>query len=202
MAEKRQVKKTALQAGKLPPQSLEAEISLLGAVLINEEVLADVSDHLKAHDFYDKRHATIFAAMMHLYETHKPVDLLTLTEELKRKDEIELIGGPAYLADLTNAVPTAAHAESYAEIVSQKAIRRRLIKASGDIAELGYDEETNVDELLENAERELFGVSDASVKQDLVSLEQILNESFDRLDELHRNKGELRGIRCVGAAAC
>jgi replicative DNA helicase len=195
MADKRQQQQKKSSAGKLPPQSLEAETSLLGAVLINEEVLADVSDKIKAIDFYDKRHSLIFDAMLHLFEAHKPVDLLTLTEELKRKDEIDIVGGPAYLAELTNAVPTAAHAESYAEIVSQKAVRRRLIKASGDIAELGFDEETNVDELLENAERELFSVSDANIKQDLVSLEQILNESFDRLDELHKNKGELRGIK-------
>ncbi len=182
-------------AGKVPQQSVDAEMSLLGAVLIDEEVLADISEHVKAADFYDKRHAVIFDGMMRLYEKHKPVDLLTLTDELNRKKELETVGGSSYLSELTNYVPTAAHAEAYAELVQQKAIRRRLIKASADISELGFDEETSTQELLEKAEAELFSVSDQSLKQDLISLESILTDSFDRLEELHRNKGSLRGIR-------
>lgn len=184
-----------VSSGKVPPQNLDAEKSLLGAVLIDDEVLADASEHVSAKDFYDKRHSTVFEAMMRLYEKHKPVDLLTLTEELKKKDRLDTVGGSSYLTELTNYVPTAAHAEAYAEMVAQKAVRRRLIKASGDISELGYDEETTTQELLERAEAELFSVSDQSLKQDLVSLESILTESFDRMEELHRNKGELRGIR-------
>ncbi|MDO4712655.1 MAG: replicative DNA helicase [Candidatus Saccharibacteria bacterium] len=182
-------------AGKLPPQNLDAEKSLLGAVLIDEEVLADVTEHVKPADFYDKNHGLIYAAMLRLFEKHKPVDLLTLTDELKRKSELELIGGSAYLTELTNYVPTAAHAEAYAEMVAQKAVRRRLIKASADITELGYDESTTTQELLEKAEAELFSVSDQSLKQDLVSLESLLTDSFDRIEELHKNKGALRGIR-------
>jgi replicative DNA helicase len=184
-----------VQAGKIPPQSIDAEMSLLGAVLIDEEVLADVSEHVTPADFYDKRHSIIFAGMMHLYEKHKPVDLLTLTDELQKKKQIETVGGSAYLSELTNYVPTAAHAETYAEMVSQKAVRRRLIKASAEISELGFDEETTTQELLEKAEAELFSVSDQSLKQDLISLESILTDSFDRLEELHRNKGSLRGVR-------
>lgn len=182
-------------AGKLPPQSLDAEKSLLGAVLIDEEVLADASEHVAPKDFYEKNHQTIFAAMMRLYERHRPVDLLTLTEELKKKKQLDEIGGSAYLTELTNYVPTAAHAEAYAELVKQKAIRRRLIRASADISKLGFDEETSTEELLEKAEAELFSVSDQSLKQDLVSIESILTESFDRIEELHRNKGSLRGVR-------
>ena len=184
-----------VKSAKVPPQSLDAEMSLLGAALIDEEVLTDAYEYVSAKDFYDKRHATIFDAMTRLYEHHKPVDLLTLTDELKKKDELEVIGGMAYLTELTNYVPTAAHATAYAEIVANKAMRRRLIKASADISELGYDEETDVQELLEKAETELFSVSDQSLKQDLISLESILNESFDRIEELHRNKGQLRGVR-------
>lgn len=186
---------TSQPVGKIPPQNIDAEMSLLGAVLIDEETLADITEHVKVIDFYDKRHGIIYDAMMRLYEKNKPVDLLTLTDELKRKKEIDTIGGSAYLTELTNYVPTAAHAESYAEIVAQKAIRRRLIKASGEISELGYDEETTTQELLQQAEAELFSVSDQSLKQDLTSLESILTDSFDRLEELHRTKGSLRGIR-------
>lgn len=182
-------------AGKIPPQNIDAEMSLLGAVLIDEETLADISEHVTPKDFYDKRHGLIFGGMMRLYEHHRPVDLLTLTDELKKKDELEQIGGSAYLTELTNYVPTAAHAEAYAEMVSLKAVRRRLIKASTEISELGYDEDNTAQELLGKAEAELFAVSDQTLKQDLVSIESILTESFDRMEELHRNKGALRGVR-------
>ena len=182
-------------AAKIPPQNIDAEKSLLGAVLIDEEVLADVTEHVKPNDFYDKNHGMIFGAMVRLFEKHKPVDLLTLTDELRRKDELDLIGGSAYLTELTNYVPTAAHAATYAEMVAQKAVRRRLIKASGEITELGFDESTTTQELLEKAEAELFSVSDQSLKQDLVALESILTDSFDRNEDLHKNKGALRGIR-------
>ena len=182
-------------AGKVPPHNLDAEKSLIGAVLIDDNTLADISEHVTAKDFYDKRHGMIYESMMRLYEKNKPVDLLTLTDELKRKGQLEEIGGSAYLTELTNYVPTAAHSEAYAELVSQKAVRRRLIKASGEISELGFDEETTTQELLEKAEAELFAVSDQSLKQDLVSLESILTESFDRMEELHRNKGALRGVK-------
>ena len=175
--------------GKIPPQNLDAEKSLLGAVLIDEEVLADAAEITHPSDFYDKNHGLIFAGMMRLFEKHKPVDLLTLT------DELELVGGSAYLTELTNYVPTAAHASAYAEMIAQTAVRRRLIKASGDISELGYDESTTTQELLEKAEAELFSVSDQSTKQDLVSLESILTDSFDRIEELSKNKGSLRGVR-------
>ncbi|OIP86336.1 replicative DNA helicase [Candidatus Saccharibacteria bacterium CG11_big_fil_rev_8_21_14_0_20_41_19] len=181
--------------GKIPPQNIDAEKSLLGAVLIDEETLADISENVTIKDFYERRHAIIYGGMMRLYEKHKPVDLLTLTDELKRKKELDTVGGSAYLTELTNYVPTAAHATAYAELVAQKAVRRRLIKASGDISELGYNEETSTEELLEKAEAELFSVSDQSLRQDLVSIESILTESFDRMEELQRNKGALRGVR-------
>ena len=186
--------KTLISA-KIPPQNIDAEMSLLGAVLIDEETLIDISEHVSAKDFYDKRHSAIFDGMMRLYEQHKPVDLLTLTEELKKKDELEKIGGSSYLTELTNYVPTSAHAVAYAEMVYLKAVRRRLIKASTGISELGYDEDNDVQELLSKAEAELFAVSDQSLKQDLVSLESILTDSFDRMEELHRNKDTLRGVR-------
>ncbi len=187
-------KKTNTQSAKIPPQSIDAEMSILGAILIDDEVLANVSEGLKPYDFYDKRHEQIYDAMFRLFERHKPVDLLTLSDELSKRGELEIIGGSTYLTELTNYVPTAAHAEAYADIISQKAVRRRLIKASTDIAEIGYDEERNVQEILEAAEANLFAVSDAESKQELISLEQILTESFDRIEELHREKGKLRGV--------
>lgn len=180
---------------KIPPQNVDAEMSLIGAVLIDDDVLANVNEVVKPRDFYDRRHETIFEAMVMLFEKRKPVDLLTLTDQLKKKKKLDDVGGSTYLAELTNYVPTAAHAATYAEMVAQSAIRRRLIKVSGDIAELGYDEDFMVQELLEKAEAELFSVSEQNTKNDLTSMEQILLESFDRLEELHRNKGQLRGVK-------
>lgn len=188
-------RKDVLAGAKIPPQNIDAEMSLLGAILIDEEVLASVTDTVGADDFYDKRHALIYDAMLRLYEKHKPVDLLTLSDEIEKKGELEQVGGSAYITDLTNAVPTSAHAGAYADIIAQKAIRRRLIRASSEIAELGFDDDSNVQELLSRAEADLFAVSDKSLKQDLVSLEHILTESFDRIEELHHNKGMLRGVR-------
>lgn len=183
-----------LPDGKLPPQNLDAEASLLGAILIDENVLTRISDKLAADDFYDPRHELIFGAMISLYERHKPVDLLTLSDELKKHSKLDDAGSAKYLGELSNQVPTAAHAESYAEIIAQNAMRRRLITASGTISELGFDESKNSEELLESAEAQLFAVSDKALRQDLASLEQILTESFDRMEELHRDKNKLRGI--------
>lgn len=187
--------KKEVKAGKIPPQNLDAEKSLLGACLIDEDTIADIAEIVHAEDFYEKTHGIVFGGMMRLYEKHKPVDLLTLTDELKKKDHLDMIGGSTFLSELTNYVPSAAHARSYGEIVASNAVRRRLIKASGEISELGFDEDTTTQEILEKAEAELFSVSDQSLKQDLISLESILTESFDRIEELHRNKGQLRGIR-------
>lgn len=183
-----------LDAAKLPPQNLDAEVSILGAILIDENVLTRISDKINADDFYDHRHELIYAAVIRLYERHSPVDLLTLSDELKRKSELEDAGGADYLTNLTNQVPTAAHAESYAEIITQNAMRRRLITASGAIAELAFDEAKNSGELLEHAEQQLFAVSDQTLRQDLTSLEEILEASFDRMEELHRDKSKIRGV--------
>jgi len=181
---------------KIPPQNLDAEVSLLGSILIEDEVIADNADKITASDFYDKRHGTIYSAMLRLFEQHKPVDLLTLSSVLKDAGELENIGGSSYLTELTNAVPTAAHATHYADIVAEKSMRRKLIRASEDIVNLSFnDAASSVQEIIEDAEKRLFAVSQRNTKQDLISIEQILAEGFDRLDELHKNKGKFRGIR-------
>jgi replicative DNA helicase len=126
------------KGAKIPPQNIDAEVSLLGSVLIEDEVITAIADKIFPGDFYDKRHGTIYAAMVKLYEKHQPVDLLTLSNALKDTDELEDVGGSSYLTELTNAVPTAAHAEHYADIVAEKSMRRKLIKASEDIVNLSF----------------------------------------------------------------
>jgi replicative DNA helicase len=178
----------------IPPQNTDAEASLLGAILIDSDAIVKIADLLNPNDFYDPKHMRIYEAVAKLYEKHSPIDVLTLADQLRSSGFIEFVGGASYLTELTNFVPTAAHVEQYAEIVSQKSMRRKLIKASQDIAALGHDENHNLAELIESAESSLFEVSQKHVKQDITSLEDILSESFDRLDELHRDKGKIRGV--------
>ncbi len=179
---------------RIPPQNTDAEASLLGAILIDSDAIVKIADSITADDFYDDKHKRIYENIKILYERHSPIDVLTLTDQLRSAGFLDMVGGAAYLTELTNYVPTAAHVEQYAEIVSQKALRRRLIKASQNIVGLGYDEGKNLQELIEEAEQNLFNVSQKYVSQDVVSLEEILSESFDRLDDLHKDKGKIRGV--------
>lgn len=176
------------------PHNLEAEASLLGAILIDKDAIVKIADTITAEDFYDQRHKHIYEALTRLYERRDPIDVLTLADQLKNTGVLELIGGASYLTELTNFVPTAAHVEQYAEIVAQKALRRRLISTSQDMVNLGHDESKNLKELIEDAESRLFAVSQQHVKQSVVSLETILSESFDRLDDLHKDSQKIRGV--------
>lgn len=176
------------------PQNAEAEASLLGALLIDSDAIVKIADTLSARDFFDVKHQRIYEAINQLYEHHESIDVLTLSDRLKNNGYLEGVGGPAYLTELTNFVPTAAHVEQYAEIVAQKAMRRRLIAASKQIGGLGYDETKQLRELIEEAESQLFEVSQQHIKQNVISLEAILAESFDRLDDLHKDKQKIRGV--------
>src|SRR5262245_45195889 len=126
------------EATNQQPQNLEAEASLLGAILIDSDALVKIADQVTVDDFYDPRHARIYEAILALYERRSPIDVLTLADQLKGVGYLDMIGGPAYLTELTNFVPTAAHVEQYADIVAQKAMRRRLIRASQDMTALGF----------------------------------------------------------------
>jgi len=176
------------------PQNTDAEASLLGAILIDTDAIIKIADVIGNNDFFDQRHAKIYEAINQLYEKRSPIDVLTLADQLKNNGYLDLVGGPAYLTELTNYVPTASHVEQYADIVAQKALRRRLIKASQDIVGLGYDESKQLKELIEEAELSLFEVSQQHVKQSITSIETILADSFERLDDLHKDKAKIRGI--------
>lgn len=179
---------------KEQPNNVDAEASLLGAVLIDAEALVKIADNINKEDFYDPRHARIWEAITELYSDHDAIDVLTISDKLKTHGNLEIIGGAAYLTELTNYVPTASHIEQYAEIVAQKALRRRLIAVSREMTDLGQDETKKLSELVEEAEAKLFEVSQKHTKQDIISLEEVLASSFDRLDELHKDKGQIRGL--------
>lgn len=176
------------------PQNTDAEASLLGAILIDTDAIVKIADKISVHDFYDQRHARIYEAMRALYDRRSAIDVLTIADQLRGAGFLEMVGGPAYLTELTNYVPTASHVEQYADIVAGKSMRRRLITVGHDMTMLGKDESKEVQELIEEAESKLFEVSQTQVKQSVISLENILADSFERLDELHRDKGKLRGV--------
>jgi len=176
------------------PQNTDAEASLLGAILIDTDAIVKIADTISTEDFFDARHARIYEALLALYERRASIDVLTLADQLKGTGFLDMVGGPAYLTELTNYVPTAAHVEQYADIVGQKAMRRRLIGVSSEIADLGQDESKPLKELIEEAETRLFSISQQHVKQTVVGIEEILTASFERLDDLHKDKKKIRGI--------
>jgi len=176
------------------PQSVDVEASLLGSLLIDPDAVVKIADIVKPVDFYDDRHRKIYEACTRLYEQQSPIDIITLSEELKADGVLHDIGGASYLTELTNTVPTATHVEQYAAIVATKSIRRRLIAASNEISQIGFDEKRTIAELVEEAESKLFEVSQRHVKNDIISMEDILATSFERLDELHKDKGTIRGV--------
>lgn len=182
------------QGKREQPQSVDVEASLLGSVLIDPDAIVKIADMIKSIDFYDDRHRLIYEACVRLYEQGSPIDVITLSEELKTEGALNEVGGASYLTQLTNTVPTATHAEQYASIVATKSIRRKLIAASNEIAQIGFDEKRTIAELVEEAETKLFEVSQRHVKNDVISMEDILADSFERLDGLHKDKGALRGI--------
>ncbi len=183
------------QGGKLTPQDLEAERSLLGAILRDETLFPDVLEKIGPNDFYDKKHITIFRALKTIYDRNQSIDLVTARAELKKEGLLKEIGGAQYLADLTNSVPTTAHALSYADLVEQASVRRRLIKAGTNIVEGAYDGGKEVGELLGAAEKELFEVSDKTIKSDYTPLSDLLIDAFNRMENLHKNRGALRGLK-------
>ncbi|MEK7625943.1 MAG: replicative DNA helicase [Patescibacteria group bacterium] len=176
------------------PQNLEAEASLLGAILIDTDAIIKVADIIDESDFFDAKHAHIYRCIRKIYENRGVIDVLTLSDVLRSEGLLDSIGGSEYINELTNFVPTAAHVVKYAEIVNDKSMRRKLISTSKEITDYGFNEQTNIGDLIESAETKLFNVSDKHVKNSIISLEQILNDSFERLDELHKDKGGVRGL--------
>jgi len=184
----------SLPAERIPPQNVEAEQSVLGSLLIDKEAIIRVADIVHPDDFYKDSHRKIFEAMLELYEKREPIDVVSLTSKLKDHNLLDAIGGRSYLATLTNVVPTSSNIVSYAKIVQHKATLRRLLSAAGTIMELGYKETDEVEQLLDTAEQSLFSVSQKYLRAQFIPLKTVLTEAFDRIDELHRDSGKLRGV--------
>ncbi len=179
---------------KLPPQNIEAEQSVLGALMIDKNAIIKVADLISEEDFYKDKHGKIYKTMFYLYEHHEPIDLLSLSNRLKETNDLKKVGEHSYLASLANSVPTAANIVHYAKIVAKKSILRRLIDNSSQIIANAYNETEEIDKILDEAEQKIFAVSQKHIRQDFTPVKPILEEAFNRIDELHKNKGKLRGV--------
>lgn len=179
---------------RIPPQNLEAEQSLLGALLIDKDAMLRIADQVSVDDFYRQAHADIYQAMVELSEKREPIDLLSLSNRLIEKNQLESVGGRTYLIELTSLVPTAAHVNHYAGIIQKKATLRRLLSAAGRISQLGFEEADEIEDVLDKAEQQLFGVSQNYQKNTFTPIKDVLDAAFERIDELHRERGKLRGV--------
>lgn len=179
---------------RIPPQHLESERALLGAILLRPEALYEFVDLLSPEAFYADKHRRIYGAMLELFARRDPIDLLSLTARLEERGELAALGGRGYVGELVAAVPSAANARHYAELVQKKFLLRKLIEAADVVANLGYEEQHELDEVLEEAEKRIFEVTNRSAHVRVTELKQLLGEAWERLDRLHNAKGELRGV--------
>ena len=179
---------------KLPPQNNEAEQCLLGCLMLDKDSIVKVVDTIKSEDFYKGIHQDIYQVMSDLYEKSEPIDILSISSKLKERNRLEDIGGVAYLTSLINTVPTATHVANYAKIVRQKKILRDLISASQDIGLSAFDESEEVDVLLDKAEKTVFSIGQRSLTQSFLPIKDILSDTFERLDELSKHAGTMRGV--------
>jgi len=181
---------------KIPPHSLEAERSTLGSLLIDKDAIIKIADVLAAEDFYHEKHEMIYRAVVEIFEKRNPIDVLTVTAHLEDKKELDQIGGASYIAELTAEVPTASHIFQYATIVKQKSVLRKLLKAGDTITGLGFNETEEIENLLEEAEKSLFNVSQTFIKDRFVHVKEILSMTYEKLADLHdpESKEKYRGI--------
>ena len=179
---------------RIPPQNIEAEQSLLSCLLIDKDSITKVADTITENDFYRDAHRTIYEVIQELYNKREPIDILTISNRLEEKKILKDIGGRTYLAKLSNLVATSSHIINYANIVQRKATLRRLQKAATEIAELSFKEDQEVDKLLDEAEHKIFNVSQKHLQNIFLPIDNLLTEAFDRIDELHKQSGKLRGL--------
>ncbi len=179
---------------KLLPQDIEAEKALLGSLMLNKDAIVKVGDFLSSRDFYKKIHQQIYQAILDLFKKGEEIDFLSVSSRLKEVGLLDAVGGKSYLTELINSVPNALHVLEYAKIVQKKRILRDLIEASYDIGQMGYNEKEDPEILVDKAEREIFSIAQKSLSQKFIPIKSVLEEAFDRIDKLSKEKTGLRGI--------
>ncbi len=183
-----------MQNPKVPPHDDSAEQSVLGAVLLDKDAMVDVVEFLRPEHFYKNSYGTIYSAMLSLYERHDPIDVVTVVNELKKQGTLADAGGASVINELVNVVPTSANAEQYGHIIKEYSTKRLLISAASEINSLAFKEEGDVQSILDNAEQQIFSISQHAMRRDFIPIKDALASSFDRLDELHKRAGGLRGV--------
>jgi len=181
-------------SGRVPPHSLEAEMALLGSIMLRPDAVYDIGDSIKPSDFYLQKHGLIFETMQEMVVKNIPIDLLSLSSRLTEKKLIDQIGGNSYLTEIVDTVPSAANISHYGELVHKKALMRGLIEASEVIARLGFNEAEDIEELLDQAEKKIFEITTGSQTHKFIELSSILDEAWERLDSLHKSDDSLRGV--------
>lgn len=179
---------------KLPPQDIDAERSILGSLMLDKDAIIRVADLIVSKDFYNPAHIKIFDAIVELFERNEPIDILSVNKKLKDKNLLSEVGGSAYLTELINSVPTAAHISYYAKIVRQKKVLRELIGASSEITERVFDTSEDPEDLLDDAEQKIFAISQKSRPQNFVPIKDELKAAYERIEKLHQGERGLRGI--------
>jgi replicative DNA helicase len=182
---------------RLPPQNIEAEQSVLGAILLENEALPSAMEQLVPNDFYKEAHKKIFRAMLDLYEKNEPIDLITLTERMSGRNELESVGGAAYLSAIVNQVPTSANVKYHSKIVKEKAILRNMITTATEIIQMGYTPDISgqdVNELLDIAETKIFGISEKMIKSSYVHVKDVLKDTIELVDKLYNKKEQITGL--------
>ncbi len=179
---------------KVPPHSDDAESSVLGSILLDKDAIVQVSEFLRPEHFYAQKHGDIYDGMLTLFELREPIDLVTLPQKLKEQKKLKNVGGVSYLSSLVEGVPSSANIKNYGEIIRDYYTRRKLISGSSQIVEMSFDEGEEIGQVLDKAEQRIFNLSQKHVKQGFVHLKSVLSDSFDRLDELTKNAGSLRGV--------
>lgn len=183
-----------LQTLKIPPHSAEVEQTVLGSLLIDPNTIIKVADILVPEDFYTPAHEKIYSAMLDLYSKNQPIDVMSVTNRLKEKNLLSDVGGTGYLAELTNQVATASHADSHAGIVKEKRMLRDVIKIAGEMAEDAWQAPEDVEVLLDGIEQKIMAISQRSVKQGFTHIKHELQEAYDRIEKLNQGAGALRGV--------
>lgn len=179
---------------RLPPQNIEAESCVLGALCLDKDAIIKIADTIISDDFYDNRHKQIYETILELFERNVSIDILTISNRLEEKKILDRVGGSSYLTQLVNMVPSAGNIVYYANIVRKKGTLRRLIQAAGDITGLAFSEEGETEDILDKAEQRLYNISQKHLKQNFIAVNSVLHETFERIDQLHRDKGALRGL--------
>jgi replicative DNA helicase len=179
---------------RVPPQNIEAEQSVLGSMLLEKEAILSASEILKGEDFYKESHKKIFEVIIDLYDKNEPVDLITVSEELRKRNALEEIGGITYITALANSVPTAANVAYHAKIVKDKSIMRKLIHVSTKLVSMGYEEGRDVEEVLDEAERMIFEIAQRRSMEGFASIRDVVIETFDMIEQLYKNKGRMTGV--------